>query len=266
MTSRIVAAVGRKMTYANVMSTLAFTIAFGGGTAYATHLTVFSDDIVDGEVKTVDLGASSVDRVALANDAAYAPEIAPGAFSQLQRVTDYVLGSPVGQHYELKDSVIKGNHVANNTLTGYDVNEGSLGTVPKATRASSVDGIQRFRYAVTSSSTTLSTLLTTTSGLTIKAKCDGGDLEVYATTSHNARLLSWSIDADAGNLDNIVAMEDFTSNHTVDLVNTDDGDQSGQTSYFTEADGATIVTWAADNNTSVGLNRACVFSGVASTW
>ena len=39
------------LTYANVMATLAFAIAVAGGTAYAAN-TVFSCDIVNGEVKT----------------------------------------------------------------------------------------------------------------------------------------------------------------------------------------------------------------------
>ncbi len=48
-----------RFTYANVMSTLAVVLALGTGTAYAAN-TVFSTDIVDGEVKTADLGDNSV--------------------------------------------------------------------------------------------------------------------------------------------------------------------------------------------------------------
>ena len=42
-----------RLTYANVMSTVALLVAMDGGTAYASHLVVNSSDIVDGEVKTV---------------------------------------------------------------------------------------------------------------------------------------------------------------------------------------------------------------------
>jgi hypothetical protein len=48
-----------RLTYANVMATLAFAIAVAGGTAYAAD-TVFSTDIVDGEVKSVDIGHNQV--------------------------------------------------------------------------------------------------------------------------------------------------------------------------------------------------------------
>ena len=49
-----------RFTYANVMSTFAVFLVLGGGTAYAAN-TVFSTDIVDGEVKTADLADNGVD-------------------------------------------------------------------------------------------------------------------------------------------------------------------------------------------------------------
>ena len=50
---------GRSTTFANVCSLLALTIAVGTGGAYAAN-TVFSTDIVDGEVKNADLASNSV--------------------------------------------------------------------------------------------------------------------------------------------------------------------------------------------------------------
>jgi hypothetical protein len=49
----------RGLTFANVCSFLALTIALGTGTAYAAN-SVFSRDIVNGEVKTVDIAANAV--------------------------------------------------------------------------------------------------------------------------------------------------------------------------------------------------------------
>ena len=48
-----------RLTYANVVSTLALVIAVGTGSAYAAN-TVFSEDIVNGQVKVVDLGKDAV--------------------------------------------------------------------------------------------------------------------------------------------------------------------------------------------------------------
>jgi hypothetical protein len=49
----------RAFTFANVCSALALTIALATGTAYAAN-TVFSTDIVNGEVKTADVAAKAV--------------------------------------------------------------------------------------------------------------------------------------------------------------------------------------------------------------
>ena len=48
-----------RLTYANVVATLALVIAVAGGTAYAAN-TVFSSDIVNGEVKSADIGNNEV--------------------------------------------------------------------------------------------------------------------------------------------------------------------------------------------------------------
>jgi hypothetical protein len=48
-----------RLSYANVMSTIAVLLAVGGGAAYAAN-TVFSEDIVNGEVKTQDIATEGV--------------------------------------------------------------------------------------------------------------------------------------------------------------------------------------------------------------
>ena len=49
----------KHLTYANVTATLAVVLVVAGGTAYAAN-TVFSADIVNGEVKTADIGNNQV--------------------------------------------------------------------------------------------------------------------------------------------------------------------------------------------------------------
>ena len=55
----MLASLRRKMTYANVASTLALVLAASGGVAYAAN-TIYSTDIVDGQVKRVDIGNGAV--------------------------------------------------------------------------------------------------------------------------------------------------------------------------------------------------------------
>src|SRR5438477_11548516 len=45
---------GRRLTYANVVSTLALVIALGGGAAYAAG-TIGSDDVIDNSLRSVDV-------------------------------------------------------------------------------------------------------------------------------------------------------------------------------------------------------------------
>ena len=57
-----------RLTFANVCSFLALLIALGTGSAYAAN-TVFSTDIVDGEVKSADIGSNQVKAPDVAADA-----------------------------------------------------------------------------------------------------------------------------------------------------------------------------------------------------
>ncbi len=59
-------AIANHLTYANVAATLALAIGVGGGVAYAAD-TVFSSDIVDGEVKTADIATAAVRSPQIAN-------------------------------------------------------------------------------------------------------------------------------------------------------------------------------------------------------
>ena len=50
----------KRLTYANVVATMALFIALATGGAYATHENIFSSDIVDGEVKTADIANGAI--------------------------------------------------------------------------------------------------------------------------------------------------------------------------------------------------------------
>jgi hypothetical protein len=76
------------LTYANVAATLALVIAVVGGTAYAAN-TVFSTDIVNGEVKSVDIGTGQVQSVDVKNEGLSGSDIAE---STLQNVNAGTVG------------------------------------------------------------------------------------------------------------------------------------------------------------------------------
>jgi hypothetical protein len=87
------------LTYANVAATIALIGVLGGGTAYAAN-TVFSGDIVDGQVKTVDL----------ANGAVLTDKLADGAVTSRK----------------VNNNNLTGGDVAANSLKGTDIDESSL--------------------------------------------------------------------------------------------------------------------------------------------
>jgi len=82
----------------------------GTATALTGSNTVFSDDIVNGEVKSQDIGNNQVRSVDVADDST--------AFA--------LTGADVA------DGSLSGQEIAGNTLTGDDVNESTLGQVPSA--------------------------------------------------------------------------------------------------------------------------------------
>jgi hypothetical protein len=72
-----------RLTYANVVSSLALFLVLTGGAAYALDgsNTVFSDDIVDGEVKEADVGQGAVASPEVKNDSIVAGDIAPNSLT-----------------------------------------------------------------------------------------------------------------------------------------------------------------------------------------
>lgn len=116
------------------MGALALFLVVSGGVAYAAN-TVFSSDIVNGEVKSPDIGNNQVRSVDVRDDtlagggltsADLAPnsvgrnDLAPAAFA----AGDIALQSG---GYGIANDAVQGVEVSANTLTGADIDERSLG-------------------------------------------------------------------------------------------------------------------------------------------
>jgi hypothetical protein len=102
----------KHLTYANVMSTLAALFALSGGVAYAAN-TVFSSDIVDGEVKAADIATSAVGEA----------EIGQGAVATSELKNDAVTSPKV------LNGTLVGGDVADNALKGADIDESTLSNI-----------------------------------------------------------------------------------------------------------------------------------------
>ena len=82
------------LTYANVAATLALVIALAGGTAYAAN-TVFSSDIVNGEVKQPDIAAQAVGTDQVKNNQIGTNDIATDGVASLELKSGSVTGDEV---------------------------------------------------------------------------------------------------------------------------------------------------------------------------
>jgi hypothetical protein len=148
----------RGLTFANVCSFLALTIALGTGGAYAAN-TVFSTDIVDGEVKNPDLAnyavtsqkiignavtsgklhdgavtapklaADAVDSTKVLDESLTSSDLAPDSVGSSEIATDAV------QATEIADSSIDSGEIVDNSLFASDLAANSVGSSEIATNA-----------------------------------------------------------------------------------------------------------------------------------
>jgi hypothetical protein len=132
----------RRLTYSNVVATIALFLALAGGTsaiALSGRNTVRSDDIVkggvraadirDGAVGVKDLGVDSVTAAALADGAVSSGEITGGAVGRAE------LGSGAVATGEVADASLTGADLADGSLTGADLADGSLSAADLAANA-----------------------------------------------------------------------------------------------------------------------------------
>jgi hypothetical protein len=118
-----------KHARSNIVAYLALFVALGGTSAYAAN-SVFSTDIVDGQVKTPDLAVNAVTSGRILDNTVQWQDLA----------VDSVTSSRV------KDGTIGGYDMVPDTVTGNEVRESSLGTVPKAQDANTLGGLAPYYF------------------------------------------------------------------------------------------------------------------------
>ena len=111
--------VRRHLSFANVASFLALAIAVGTGSAYAAD-TVFSSDIVDGEVKAADIDNNAVRSTKIGTGQVLNPDLGADAVDGSKVLDASLTGADVA------NSTLTGDDVASSSLTGIDVSNGSL--------------------------------------------------------------------------------------------------------------------------------------------
>ncbi len=249
------------LTYANVVATLALIIAVGGGAAYAAN-TVFSEDIVNNEVKSVDIAPGAVDTSDIADDAVNSHKILPGSV----------------QTSDIGTGQVRSSDVLDNDLTGADVNEPTLSGV----NAGTVSGLQvrkiNFQVPIGTGPTPVLDL----AGLQITAECQNfGDLvDVKAFTSKNGASAHYfagstfqtddtdeirSIDADQRAPTNGFYF-DVGDSLEIDNATPNSGQASIGTLHYSAPDGSVVVAHLALDevrNVDTHLLEGCTLTGIA---
>ncbi len=131
---------GHKLSYSNVMSTLAVFLLLCQGTAYASHLLVRSSDVVDESLMQVDLATGSVSGSEVAFDSVGGEDITNSSLSgsdvQDNSLSSLDLGTNSVRYDELAPNAVGSTHqIANGVIGSWDVRADFL--APNADR---VDG------------------------------------------------------------------------------------------------------------------------------
>jgi hypothetical protein len=138
----------KRLTYANIASTLALTLVLGGGVAFAASIppnSITSLMIKNGNVKTVDLKNNAVKTAKVkdgtllgadvADDTLTADDLAPNSVGQSEIATDGVAAT------EVQDNSIDSGEIVDNSLFSADLGAGSvrgseLGTITQRSAVS----------------------------------------------------------------------------------------------------------------------------------
>ena len=155
------------------MGALSLFLVLTGGVAYAAN-TVFSEDIVNGEVKSVDIANNQVRSAdvrddTLAGGGLTAADLDPSAF-----FSGDIAPTGVGGAFGIPSNAIQGIEVSDNSLTGSDVDEGSLSVAGLGCQAGLILGFARIR----GDSSMPSTYTSSSSFVDTKRNCAGGSVEV----------------------------------------------------------------------------------------
>jgi hypothetical protein len=130
--------IGRSTTFANVCSLLALTIAVGTGGAYAAN-TVFSTDIVDGEVKHADLAGSSVTSTNIYNGSVLNAEIGANAVDGSKILDSTIAAVDLGSNSvgssEIATDAVQASEVAAGSIDSDELADGLVGNVDLGTNS-----------------------------------------------------------------------------------------------------------------------------------
>jgi hypothetical protein len=240
----------KRLTYANVMSSIAVFLILGGATAIAAKTALPKKSVGVKQLKNNAVTTAKVKKAAITSD-------------------------------KLKDGAVNGAKVQDGSLTGSDLNLSTLGTVPNATnavnatnaakaaKAAQTEQIANIFFAANEGEPKKAIL--NLGGLTISATCPGGgeENEIEATTAVSHSVIDVVTAQDSDYSDNI----DFNVGETFDVDEShSQGDTEMYTLQYTRPDGINVVVNLHDIDSEDGpafpgtpQQRDCLVAGIATT-
>jgi hypothetical protein len=184
----------RWLTFANVCSFLALTIALGTGSAYAAN-TVFSTDIVDGEVKTFDIGDGEVKYTDIGGNQVTTTKIKAGNVGMTDLADNSVdsakLQTDSVNASEIADNSIDAGEIIDNSLFAADLGSASVGTSELESNA--VDGSKVADNGLTTADlagTDNSGAITLSTGSVANGRCSQFDIAVSGAKANEGVIIT----------------------------------------------------------------------------
>jgi hypothetical protein len=224
----------KRLTYANVMSSIAVFLMLGGATAFAATK-IGANQLKSNSVKTGKIVKEAVTTAKLKKNAVTNAKIA--------------------------DNSVTGAKVLDGSLTGADINAGTLGTVPNANNANTVGGNTVKAINFSGNPAIAPTQILNLDGFTLTASCEAGAvLQVVANGPNGSRVQSIGASGEKS-VDGILNDELKPTSNTK-LLPTQDDVVVGQTHLYFGANGRNVVVlWNVES--FVGINPQCEFTGYA---
>jgi hypothetical protein len=212
--------IGKRLTYANVMSSIAVFLLLGGGAAFAAHR----------------LGKHTVGAKQLKANAVTAKKIRKNAVT----------------HRKLRANAVTGGKVKDGSLTGADINLGTVGTVPSAANAvnavnatnavnaQKVNGQSPAKLYMTLLPGETNVTVATIAGFRIAASCATGKVDVSLSSPSSPG----SVISAQGNGEVAGPYFEYESeeNGKTSSIDLDGGNAFGQASFSGALEDGTVVS------------------------
>jgi hypothetical protein len=224
----------KRLTYANVMSSLAIFLVIGGATAFAA------------------LGKNTVGSKQLKKNAVTTPKIKKNAVTAAKIRNGAVTGAKVNV-----STLGKVPSAANADNAG---NAGHANSADNANNANTVGGLRIVKFSFNGPSPLGKSQILDFNGLQLQAECSGGEVTLTATTTvSDSEISAWASDASGGSTEGLYE-DDFGPGVTFTLPMPSGSDVMGD-SAFTGGNLQTVRFFYNEED-EVGSND-CLLNGYA---